>query len=90
MAWVISTWKAILGYFFKHSPISLIGLIAPISLLTDMMETRIVLSEIASLNELTSITPFLLTGKTVILKPYFSSCLNVFKTDGCSVALVII
>ena len=89
MACTISTWKAIFGNFFKYSPISFIGLIAPISLLTIIRETRIVSSLIAAFNVLTSICPSLLTGKTVTSKP--KSCISktVFKTDGCSVALVI-
>ena len=71
------------------SAISLIGLTAPVSLLTAITETKIVSSVIAALIELTSICPFSLTGKMVNLKPSSSKDFITFKTEGCSVAVVI-
>ena len=64
------------------------GLIAPTSLLTIIKETSIVSSLIAAFKVLTSICPCLFTGKTVTSKP--KSCISktVFKTEGCSVLLV--
>ncbi len=86
-----SVWKRT-PFSWQILPISAIGWMTPISLLANMIETRIVFSgpsvTMARFRSSRSISPSAITGRYVTRKPCFSSFLQVSRMALCSVTWV--
>ena len=90
-AWIASTWYiTFLFIVLMYLPISSIGWMAPTSLFTYIMETKIVSSVIASFSSSSWTTPSWSTGKYVTSYPSCSKCFIGLFTDACSTFVVMI
>ena len=86
-AWAASVWKKVL--FSRHkAPISAMGWMTPISLLTVMMLTRAVSGRMAALSSSREMSPLDCTGRYVTSKPSSWRCRAESRTHLCSVCVV--
>ena len=90
-AWIASTCTNVFGFFSLITLIaSSIGSTAPISLLTIIIETRIVSSHTASRSSSSEMIPSASTFRYVTRKPSSSKYPVTAETDACSIDVVII
>src|SRR3972149_5642736 len=87
-AWTASVWNVI-SRSFAIFPISPIGKITPVPLLTYIIVMSMVFGVMASLSRSRLSSPSESTFRYVTSKPSFSRYLQVFKTAGCSTLVVI-
>ena len=87
--WTSSTWKYALESF-TNSPISFNGIIDPTSLLTAIIETKIVSGVNSLFKSSKLIWPVSSTSRYTILYPSWAKRFIGFMTEGCSILVVII